>query len=1048
MSSASEHDDGTHGGAAYSAWIRLTVFRPVSVLMLVLAFLVLGITAFPRIPTEMLPQGLSSGQCGVFIPVRDGSPREVMDQIARPTEDVLRTLPGLKSVLSTSGSSRCMIRLEFDPRYDVQLLVAEVRDRLDRARASWPDSADQYFIWRQRSSDLPVYIASIGIETTREDVDLDWIFDRMVIERIERVQGVARVDGWGLVDRWVEVQLDRDRVDACGVDLRTVIERLGGENVAVTAGRVREGEREWSIRLDGRFTSLEEIENFPIGRGLRVGDFARVGFVRGIRDMVSRVNGKPSRVVVVSKEASANAIEVCDRISREIDAIQKALRETVPGVGEVDVHAWLDQGKLIRASVSSLGESGLYGGLCAVVVLFLFFRRFALTLLVTLAIPFSLLMTVVWIHFSGRTFNVLSLMGLSLGIGMLVDNSIVVVENILRYGEKGLRPRLAALEGVREVGLAVALATLTTVMVLLPIFFLVDERFKSLTQELGAPLCVSVLASLVVALVFVPQGAVILRAGVRRRARIAPDSSSGERAPSWSLPNRLTCRTAAWCIQNRLAAVVLAIGLLSTIGVAYRLLPKARFDMEGPSQVEIVLELPRNTTLEEANETFGFYERVVREKAKAANIAVESVTAWFDRRGGEMRVFFPPGESPPQEQFFRAIEPLPRLPGVRCQLGHESFSEDRGEQRIRVFIEGNDYDRLEEAQSRVEAILSDREVFPELGDVARWSEDERDEVVVEVDRSAAQFFGLDTAGISRMVSWALRGALLPDFVAGEREYQFRVAYEDREKESVEELDSVLIYRPDGSPVRLDNVADYRLAPGSGDIHRRDGKLTGGLSAGIRGAMEPPAREMLRARIESTLRKATLPDGCEISMRPGGQGFEQDLASTGIALVMAIALVFFVMGLLFESWLMPLSILLSVPFAFFGSVWFLFFFQVSLDAVGLIGMLMLVGIVVNNAIVLVDFVNRLRGEGMRRREAILTAVQVRFRPIWMTALTTIFGLFPLALSQPGGDSIDYRALAVVIIGGLATSTFFTLLLVPVLYTMLDDTQRLLRAIVRQ
>src|SRR5690606_1466875 len=221
-----------------------------------------------------------------------GSPREVMDQIARPTEDLLRTLPGLRSVLSTSGPNRCMIRLEFDPSYDVQLLVAEVRDRLERSRPTWPDPAERYFHRRQRARDLPVYIASIGIEATDDSIDLDWIFEHEVLRRIERLQGVARVDAWGLAERWIEVQLDRDRVDAYGIDLLGLIAALQQENVAVTAGRVREGDREWTIRFDGRFQSLEDVEDLRIAGGMRIGDFARVGYARGLENSASRVNGK------------------------------------------------------------------------------------------------------------------------------------------------------------------------------------------------------------------------------------------------------------------------------------------------------------------------------------------------------------------------------------------------------------------------------------------------------------------------------------------------------------------------------------------------------------------------------------------------------------------------------------------------------------------------------------------------------------------------------------------------------------------------------------
>ncbi|MCZ6795578.1 MAG: efflux RND transporter permease subunit [Planctomycetota bacterium] len=1023
--------------AGHSLWIRATIYRPITVLVLFLALLVVGIISFPRIHTEMLPGGLTTGQCGVFIPIRDGTPREVMVQVAKPTEDLLRTLPGLRSVVSSSGASRCFIRLEFDPKYDISVMVAEVQDRVERARAFWPDTADRYFIWRHRDSDMPAYIASLGVEIDEEKIDLDYIFEEVIGKRLERLSGVARVQIWGLTEKRVEIQLDRNRVEAHAIDVRRLIERLSSDNTVTTAGRVRDAEREYLVRVDGRFQDFQEVLAYPANPVFRIGDFADVDYARAWRDRVSRVDGELSRVVVVFKESSANAVEVCERVAREIDELESTLRRRIPGVGSVQWHAWLDQGELIQGSVNALASSALYGGLCAVLILFLFFRRLAMTALVTLAIPFSLLITVIWLYFSGESFNILSLMGLSLAIGMLVDNSIVVVENILRHGERGLERRAAAIQGVREVGLAVSLATLTTVTVLLPIFFLSDPRFRKITAAIGAPLCVSVLASLLVALVFIPPGAILL---TRRRRK---DAAGGTSHPeSFSRINLVTSDTLAWCLRHRITALVVAGALLASMQLAFTWLPKADLNLDGPRGVQMSLELPPNTSLREANETFARVEDAVREAGERKDLGIKSITSWFDSRGGEVNVFFEPGRRMEEKEFFLIMKPeLPKLPGVKFHLGFESFSRDMGRQRLRVFIQAQDYDRLVEAEEIVRRALEDSERFPQLGDVARWSEDERDEVTIEVDRRAAQQLGVDTATVSRMVSWALRGAPLPDFVVDDREYPFWVCYNDVIKESVHELKSILIHRPGQKPVRLDEVATYALRPASGDLHRRNGKLTAGLSASIEGETPPEFRQLVEAR----LRQLKLPRGCEISMRPDWGGFEEDMKNAKLGLFMALSLGFLIMGLLFESWLLPLSVLFCVPFAFFGSVWLLVVSRVPLDAVGMIGFLMLVGIVVNNAIVLVDYINRLRKRGLERRHAILSATRIRFRPIWMTALTTIFGLLPLALMESRGEGVEYRALAVVLIGGLTTSTFFTLFIVPILYTVLDDVGRLARAL---
>lgn len=1029
--------------AGFSLWIRATIFRPVTVLTLFVAAVVVGVVSFPRIRTELLPSGLSSGTCGVYIPVRDGTPREVMDQIAKPCEDMLRTLPGLKGVTTSSGATRCFIRLEFDPEYDVAVMVAEVRDRIERAMSSWPEGVDRYFVWRHRDSDLPVYIASMGVEVDErheDQVDLDYIFDQVIRKRLQAVSGVASIDIWGLLEKRVEVSLDKEKVAAYNIDLYSLVQRLMRDNADVNAGFIREGSSEYMVRIEGRLREFEEVLDYPVNRKFRIEDIADVGLAAAVRDRLSRVNGKRSRVVFVHKESGANAVDVSRRVADVVRELEETLRRTVPGVRGVEAHAWLNQGEMITVSVRSLGQNGLYGGCCAVVVLYLFLRRLTMTILVTLAIPFSLLITVIWLYFSGGSFNLLTLMGLSLGIGMLVDNSIVVVENILRYRERGLPPRLAAIEGVREVGLAVSLATLTTLMVFLPIFFMSDPRFEAMTRTMATPLCVSVLASLIVALVFVPQGAIVLQTPLRATLAGRQVASSMARAESYAWPNRLTGRLLHWCLRHRKRTALCAVLLLMSCGYAFQNLVKAEGNVDGPRGISLGLELPPNFTLGEADRVFARVEKDLREAGK--EFGIRSVTSWFSSGGGDVRVFFEPGVRVKEEDFFRVVRPgLPRLPGVKYHIGFESFEEDKGDQRLRVFIVGRDYDRLVEAERTIRSTLENKALFPNLGDIASWSEKQREEVRVQVDRRAAQQVGVDTTTVSRMVSWALRGAALPDFLLGGREYPFWICYSDVQKENVEELDSILIPTADGSATRLENVAVRRFAQGSGDIHRRDGKMTVGLSASLRGEVPPQER----AAILAYLGRIPLPDGCEISATPPHAGFQQDFVNTLKALGMALCLVFFVMGVLFESWLLPLSILLSVPFALFGSIWLLYITRVPLDIVGMIGTLMLVGVVVNNAIVLVDYVNRLRARGLGRAQAIRRAVQVRFRPVWMTALTTIFGLLPLWLLEQRGEGIDYKALAVVLIGGLTTSTFFTLFVVPLLYTFLDDLRRIGRGL---
>jgi len=774
---------------------------------------------------------------------------------------------------------------------------------------------------------------------------------------------------------------------------------------------------------------------------------------------MSRVNGYRSRVVAINKESTANAVVVCAGIAQAMEEIEASLRRTMPGLGKVESHTWLNQGELIRYSIANLKESGLWGAFFAVVVLYLFFRKAGETLLVTLAIPFSFLITLVWMFFRGASFNMLSLMGLTLGVGMLVDNSIVVVENILRKREEGHNPQSAALHGVMEVGLAITLATLTTVIVFLPGMLIGDPMVRGFFAELGEPLSVSVLASLLVALVFIPQGAIYLQKAslrsdaARRRlrgriaslfparwaARLVPRPPAG--GESFSFPNRLFARGAAWCLANRVEAILITFGLFAFGQFLFRHVPKADLPMEGPRRLEINLTLQKNFTLAEADQAFAQVEKVLLDRRD--ELQVKSVTSWFNARAGEVNIFLQTGVRVKEEEFFAKLRPLlPKLPGVSYKLGFEDFERDAGGQRLRVFARGNDLKRLEELGELVKKELEDRERFPELSEVTPWRDIEEEEIRIDVARRLAQEYGADTATVSRMVAWALRGAMLPDFEMADREYPFWIRYRDADKENVEELKAVRVFRPDAEPVRLENLARYSIVAGSGEIHRMNGKMTVGYSARVEGDFH-----RVREKLERHFQRFVVPEGFEIRLRQESRGFEEDLKNAVFATALALLLVFFVMGVLFESFLLPLSVLFSIPHAFFGSMLLLWILQTPLDMIGMIGFLMLVGIVANNAIVLVDCVNRLRRGGLDRTQAIVRAIQIRFRPIWMTALTTVCGLLPLVLFPQAGEGVDYKPLAVVIVGGLTTSTFFTLFVVPIFYSLLDDLQGWLAGLLR-
>ncbi len=1215
-----------------SPLLRWTLYRPITVFVLFLAFLVVGFIAYPRLEVQLMPEGINMGSLSVWIPVANSTPQEVLEEITKPTEDRIRTIPGIRSLYSRSSANFSQLIISYDSEKDPDSLAADVRERLDRAKLRWPEGVDRYNIWRgNMDADLPVYIVAIGLDLEgdkkNDDVYQSDVFENVIQNRLLAIGGVANVEFWGLTDNRVIIDLDNDLVAAHQVPVRELIGRLSQDNQNITGGKIRDGDREYLIRSVGRFNSFEEVDDYPVTTSLKVSDVADVGYQRALKNFYSRVNGNLATVAVLKKDSMANTVEVCENIKLALKELEESLPRQMASINEFTYFPFLDQGEIITVSIDSLKESGIYGGIMAFLVLFVFFRRFKVTFIVTMAIPFSLLITIVWLYFDSGSFNILSIMGMSLGIGMLVDNSIVVVENIVRKQDLGMKPIVAAAEGLKEIGLAVSLATLTTVVVFVPIMFMTSIPFlKVIFQSVGGPLCVSVLASLFVALVFIPQGVLffhrkpvkerpvpekrpkikliesirdgfwsfistlkripIIRFFVPRGFFLKPlkDSSvaqsTGKENPlasissfyrwfsnnmnripilSWVFvvpwlllfvgpvlvftrlvfkavfiplarffiprgfflkplkaseenisfksektespfesissfyrwfwnnmnripilswiyvvpglllfygpflvfargvlrtifiplilhPNQTTRKWLGWCLAHRFGALIILVSVLMTAYslLALKLVPVNFDTQEGVSRMELRVSLPKNLTLREINDIFDELERAFYDKDNPEiqkDRKIRAITSYFSSRSGGLNLIFEEGHRVKEEEFFKTYHKyIPEIPGVKVQLRTDMFEENDRRKRIRVFVRGTDLGTLNKLGDEVLALLQDKEVFPELYDARPMRDDSRDEVRVSVNRELAQHYGIDAGSVSSMVSWAIRGAVLPDFVTADRELPFWIRYQDADKENVEEINAIQVLSDKGTLVRLDNVAKYDIHPGPGHIRRMNGKMTVAFSAESQ-ETEDAKFNQLKNKVSFWLSKIPVEEGFEITQDPSGRrGAQGDFTSLIWAGVLAICLVFFVMGLLFESFIMPFSVLLSIPFAFFGSIWGLFLSGIPLDPVGVIGMVILVGIVVNNAIVLVDSINRNRSKGNERTDAILEASRVRFRPIWMTAMTTIFGLIPLVLLPQKGEGIDYKAMAMVIIGGLFTSTFFTLFVVPLFYTWLDDLRR--------
>ncbi len=1011
----------------------LLVSRPVTVLTIFLTILGTGVLSYMKIPLTFVPSGLSSSSLSVSMPFPGAGPVEVQDQLTRPVEDTLRTIPGISEITSFSFEGQSQIQIDFSSNVDVDVAYGEVRDRIERIRPSLPDEMDRYRIRRFNIDSLP--IQWMGVRYNADNEALLPLIERVFVPRVEGADGVAGVNLNGVVEDVCRIFVDFDKAMGYGVDLGNIIQGLQLDNFTLPAGQIDDGDRTFSLRLDARFSSAEQIERYPIGNGRVLGDIAEVMIGKALRDQVWRINGQNALGLSVSKESGANTIETANAVE---DVLEELLAD--PRFAEVEVDIFWSQKDEILTAIEGLQSSALWGGLFAILVLWFFLRDLRTTLIAALAIPSSLLAALTAVYFSDMTLNLMSLAGFTLGIGMLVDNAVVVIENIARRnGELGDAHKAAAV-GTAEVGLAVLTATLTSIVVFLPLIFMDgDKNTRVIVRELGLPITYSLVASLVVAMVFIPTFA-------SRLMRSGSKDSTVELSPRMVGAYQ---RALGWALSNRFGVLLLLIFAAGISGAASQNMKTSFSDNGGPDQIRVNVDTPSTYSLTEVNQVFTNLEEWA--DTHMDGIGFDFYSTRFSRRGGRLDIYpFDDMDPTVREGLDNAIrETLPTFPGVKLTVGWEGGSAE--EKTIRVDVRGPDFGVLANIAFDLKERFTALETEGPDGAVALFDEvstdiDEGlDEVHILVDRDRTANLGVRPESIRGMVAWGLGGQRLPDLQLEDgRELPMVIEYAQDDTESLEFVRNLGLWRENtGGMVPLQSVADFHFEKSLSTLIRRNGRST----MGIRLTPSVDNIYVVAREVDSVLSDYPLPEGYTFNNEGGRNDFEEDVAALAKVGILAIVLVYLLMAILLESIMLPFCILVSVPLAFLGVFLTLGTTGVPFDVMVVVGMILLAGIVVNNAIVLLDRVQQLRDTGVPRNEALRLGGADRVRPILMTAITTIFGLMPMALPNvfPGSGDSGYQSLAVAVAGGLAFSTLLTLFVVPWAYSLLDDLSILLRRV---
>ncbi|MBL8801723.1 MAG: efflux RND transporter permease subunit [Planctomycetes bacterium] len=1130
------------------------VRRPVALLVIFIALLVVGVISYARIPVQMMPDGLTEPGLGVWCRNAGASAQENEEKVARLLEEQLRTLAGVTEIQSSSREDSVNLWVRFDANTDMTLAKAEVRDRIERARPLLPDTTSEISVNSWSNDSMP--IVWFAILHPGDSSRTDFLIDTVVQRRLEAVDGVGNAEVWGVLDDSLRILLDEERVRAANLDLGELISRLSQDNFALPLGEVTDGGRRVMLRSDMRFKSPQEVEAYPIGGGLTIADVGRVLPVKSVRNRLFRIDGSYAFYGEIQKESQANVVETCLRLRAALEELERDPRLE----GDFKFLVLFDQGQFITSSLNQLRDAGLWGGGLAVVVLFAFLRRLRSTLAVALSIPFSVLVGVAWIHFGGGSFNVLTMTGITLAMGMLVDNSVVVIENIARLRSEGDDELTAAAHGTREVALAVLLSTLTTIVVFLPMIFMTENPLlRIMFGELGKPLCLTLAFSLVGALVFLPVIAarvVSERRGATARVAqmLAPLASGPARIAAWL--SVLVARAAAglgrvlrtpllaltrpltrwkwavaaalvalalwsfarsipaWTLQQRLAdsyswsptlplesglqvaldvvAPALALAALLVLlanfarradqpllhtapdsppwrslidvlnavhgsvmrwSLRHRALatlaalaviasgawPREHMAVtpfgedENTGRINLAVELEDNFTLAQAEPEMAFYERFF--EARRAEWGFNHLANRFDARGGRISLYW---DEPLTRERHAEVEREIRAT-LAAPAGHEArlwsdegASAERSKTMLTFRLVGPDSEELERLSAQAVKIL---ERIPGLEGVKAGDEQaELAQVRVVFDDDIAQGLGISADSALRNIAWSLRGWQLPRYQEEGREIPFLIELDEDKVAGLDTLRDLSVFNGT-SAVPLSSFAQFEFGRGERQIQRRNGQVSATIQARV---ADPLRQKELSDQGYAALKQIDLPRGYSVG--------EEDLVSTRqeeelsellAALLLSTVLVYVLMAILFESLVLPVSVMFTVPYAVVGAFWTLYATGTTMDSVGWIGIIILVGVVVNNGIVLIDCIQRMRAEGLARDEAVVVGCARRMRPVMMTAMTTVIGLLPTVLGERARDGIDYRALATCVAGGLAFATVFTLWVVPLAYTVLDD-----------
>jgi CzcA family heavy metal efflux pump len=995
--------------------------------MIVLAILALGAVSLRSLTVDLFPK-IDLPVAVVATSYEDAAPQEVENLISRPIESAVSTVEGIETVQSQSQSGSSLVIMMFSNGTDLDQALLDVRESVDQVKGMLPSQAGDPNIMRFNPDQLPVIWVGLTGDDTASLTD---IADNQLVPFFERQGGVGSVSVEGGKEREIQLVLNEAKLQQYGVTTQTIIQSLNSSNQSASVGTVEKGDKDLQLRVTGEFKSMKDIKQTLVqteaGATVQVEDLAEVKDAYKDESGLTLVNGKPSVVLSILKKTDSNTVEVATNIKESMKEIEQDLPK------DVHLNVIIDTSDFIQMSIDSVVQNILIGGIISIFILLLFLKSIRATLVIGLSIPIAIITTFILMYFTGETLNILTLGGLALGLGMMVDSSIVILEHIYSYRQQGYNLKEAAIKGASELAPAVIASTTTTLVVFLPIVY-VEGIASDMFTPLALTVSFSLITSLVVAITLVPMlSSKLLQKAIKDSGRrywfdrfLGWLTNGYRNSLKWVLGHRKTT------IFATILAIVASLALTPFIGAEF--IPSA-----DQGQLEVRVETPPGSSLQHTEKLVEQVNKELKEftpliETNYVNVGSGTFTSGGGISNSNQAIYtiqlIPSGE---REKTTVDIvkemdDKLKELAGAEITVNSMDSGMNMGDP-IQIQLNGPEHELLRELAG---------EVTKEIDDVNGVYNPETSasegvpQLNIEINQDRAAMYGLNHEQILGQVQIQFTGQVVTQYREDGKEMDVTLIYPKEQRSKIADLHDMKIQTPQGTTISLDEVAEFKQMSGPVSLQRENQQPQINVSSQV------VDRDLgsITADVESVLDNMNFPEGYSYQIGGQAQDMTESFTDLAIALVFSIFLVYAVMAVQFENFIFPFIIMFSMPATVIGVVLGLFIMDIPLSIPGFIGIIMLAGIVVNNSIVLVDYINLLRRKGMARYEAILEAGRSRLRPILMTTLTTILAMVPLALALGEGAEMQ-QPLAVTIIFGLGISSIFTLLLIPVIYTLFDD-----------